>query len=1014
MCKLGLRQTCIVYLIVLIGSVQFCLLQGQSPNFTQFQVDDGLPSSVVYGSFEDRNGFMWFATEFGVSRYDGYQFINYTTDDGLSDNVIFDFFEDSKGRIWFYTYNGIPCYYVDGTIKNYTKHPLLKKSTLREMISTIFEDGDGTVWIGRMVSGILEISPEDSVVMHRVRHTSPKVQSLVSPLGHFGDKDSVQYILTGGSILAYDKEKNSWNTLLSPLPFDFSAPLFSENTDEGLLVGRKADIFHLSMRNGQFHAEKKISVPNLNPTTSIFKTGPDEYYVGTYKGVHRYRFSSNTWDLSILEDYTVTSTCRDREGNYWFTTSSNGVFYTPGIEVAHWAAKDGFSSNEVTTLLQTQESDAIWVGNQDSYVAKFNNGVIQNTKIVYPESMRYTGSLNMIWDQDELVTCAPVGVFCINPKTGKQRQIFMPGSFKSIFRTSKGEILACSSIGLYKINDSLEQIVRAHPGYPNQMGDIIYKKAFSKNMIYSERAYSVMEIGPDAYLIGTSKGLVFSNKGQNRRIFEDHPAMDHTIYSMAMGPDSAVWAATHGGGLACFQGDSLINFSKKNGLSSNLCKVVFVEPSGNVWVGSNLGVSCLYPSEQGGQPYQIINYSTLDGLTSDEVNDLFVKNDTLWLASPKGLSCIPLKVIQHQSPPPLIYLDSLTINKQARPLTSTLELKHNENNLGINFVGISYQSKKDISYSYRLLGAYDTWQTTRNTNVDFLSLSPGTYTFEIYATNFKGIRSSETLQLGITIHQPWWLRWWSLVLGLGLIILFIYLLINRRYKVLQIRNELQLEAARSEQKALRARIAPHFIYNALNSIQSLISENNRIEALNYTSRFSRLMRKIFEHSLENFISLEEEIETLEIYLNLESLRFKDKFTYVIEVDPGLDPSVDSIPSMVLQPIIENSIWHGLMHKPEPGQLKVEFHGKGDILLCVIEDNGIGREAAKVQRSKFIDIKKDSGLEVTKGRLETLAKLEARKQEIKMEIIDLYDADKQSAGTRVEVWLPLKNTEKEKE
>lgn len=1010
--RIGRITTLIVSVLALIGLTHGVVVKGQSPNFTQLKVDDGLPSSVVYGSFEDRNGFIWFATEFGVSRFDGYQFINYTTDDGLSDNVVFDFFEDSQGRIWFYTYNGTPSYYYQGKIYNYSTHPIFRESSRREMISTIFEDIDGTIWIGRMISAILEISTDDSVQIHEIKHPNPKVISLVSPLGNFWDKDSIPYLMTGSNLIEFDRNNHTWKDYNQSLPFDFSAPVFAEQFPGGLLLVRKENMYKIFWEDGKAHIVHLNITPNGMASTSLVKTSEDEYFVGTYKGVYRYRLSTNTWSKPLLETFSVTSTCRDREGNYWFTTLANGILYTPGIEVVHWGQQDGFTSTGVTSLLKEKKSNSIWVGMLDNHMTRFENGAIHRTAITFPDLNRYTGTLNMIWDDDELVLSSSTGISRFNPQTGKQKHLTIPGSLKSVYRNSKGELLACGSIGLYKVTDSLEQIIRGYPGYPSKLGKMIFRDVFEKYMIIEERAYSVLETAPEDYLIGTSLGLIRSTNGVNQRIFKDHPSMQHTIYSMEMGPDSSIWVATHGGGLVCLRGDSILHFSTENGLRSNLCKVVFVEPNGVVWVGSNLGVSCLRPTGSGNHSYHISNFSTLDGLTSDEVNDLFVTKDTLWLASPKGLSCIPLEVFDRNSPPPFIYLDSLTVNNQPRPIGGPLELEHDENNLGINFIGISYQSKKDITYSYRLLGADDSWNVTRNTNVDFLGLSPGDYTLEVFATNFKGIRSAETLQLNIKILQPWWLRWWALALGLGAIILLIYLFINRRYKVLQIRNELQMNAARSEQKALRARIAPHFIYNALNSIQSLISENNRIEALNYTSRFSRLMRKIFEHSLENFISIEEEIETLEIYLKLESLRFKDKFTYKIEVDPELDPSVDMIPSMVLQPILENSIWHGLMHKHEPGQLKVEFHGKGELLLCVIEDNGIGREAAKTFRSKFIDTKRDSGLEVTRGRLETMAKLEAREQEIRMEIIDLYSETKAALGTRVEVWLPLKHIEKE--
>lgn len=1010
--EIGRTRQAIVTLLALIGLVSFGVLKAQNPNFTQFKVDDGLPSSEIYGSFEDRKGFMWFATEYGVSRFDGYEFLNFSTDDGLSDNVVFDFFEDSKDRLWFYTYNGIPSYYKDGEIVNFSTHPSFRNSNHSEMISSIFEDIDGTIWMGKRISGLIEISPEDSLKTHILNHPHPLVNSQVSPLGHFWSPDSVLHIFAGRILLKFNREERQWDLLEPWIPADFSTPIFWSKIPFGLVIARKPDIFKLGWEGNKVKIEQLTSTPNSIPSTCIVRINDDECFVGTYKGMYKYQLSTNSWGPTILEGYSVTSACQDREGNYWFTTLSNGIFYTPGIDVKHWGQSEGFSTNGIKKILHSQTSDDVWVGMMDNNIARFNKGTIQNISINFPDSSRFTGPLELISDNGKILICSASGLTWLDPESKKQKHLVVPGALKSVFRTSKGQILVCGNNGLYSITDSLKRVISSYPTYPFQMGQMIHHKAFANNRICDERVYSVLELGNGELLLGTSKGVIQVKENlKNHRLFDDHPSMQFAVYNMALGHDGSAWVATHGGGIVHLVDDTLVQYDTRNGIKSNLCKTVYIEPSGTVWVGSNQGISSLLPSKESPGTYTISSFSTLDGLTSDEVNDLVVKNDTLWLASPKGLSCIPLKMIDRVSPPPMIYLDSLTVNNQPLTIDRQLEFEPDENNLGIHFIGVSYQSQGNITYSYRLIGADDTWNTTNNNSVDFLGLSPGDYIFEVFATNFKGIRSDQTLQLSFTILQPWYLRWWAIALGLGLTILVIYLFINRRYRVMQIRNDLQMDAALSEQKALRARIAPHFIYNALNSIQSLISDNQRIEALNYTSRFSRLMRKIFEHSLENFISIEEEIETLEIYLKLEHLRFKDKFTYKIEVDPELDPSADAIPSMILQPIIENSIWHGLLHKQQPGHLKVKFQSKGELLQCVIEDNGIGRKAAQAQRSKFVDEKRDSGLEVTKGRLQTLAKLEGKQNEIKMEIIDMYD-EEVATGTRVEVWLPFKHIEQD--
>ncbi|MEM7037784.1 MAG: histidine kinase, partial [Bacteroidota bacterium] len=204
-------------------------------------------------------------------------------------------------------------------------------------------------------------------------------------------------------------------------------------------------------------------------------------------------------------------------------------------------------------------------------------------------------------------------------------------------------------------------------------------------------------------------------------------------------------------------------------------------------------------------------------------------------------------------------------------------------------------------------------------------------------------------------------------------------------------------------KALRAQINPHFIYNSLNSVQLLIADNRRVDALNYTSRFSRLMRRAFEQSVSPMIPLEDELETLRLYLEIEGLRFSGKFDYRIEIDETVNTNQVEIPTMLLQPIVENSIWHGLMHKATPGTLHIRIRDMGKAVHCEIEDDGVGREAAKQHQSGYLKDKSTSGLKVTQQRIENLNRLYNRKLALK--IIDLYNQAGDAAGTKVVLQIP---------
>jgi LytS/YehU family sensor histidine kinase len=210
-----------------------------------------------------------------------------------------------------------------------------------------------------------------------------------------------------------------------------------------------------------------------------------------------------------------------------------------------------------------------------------------------------------------------------------------------------------------------------------------------------------------------------------------------------------------------------------------------------------------------------------------------------------------------------------------------------------------------------------------------------------------------------------------------------------------------------EMKALRAQINPHFLYNCMNSINRMILEKENEMASQYLAKFSKLVRLILENAEKPTVSLQNELAMLEAYINLEGLRFKGKINYTISVDESVDPDATYLPSMVLQPFVENAIWHGLMNKKNgvSGMIKISVKEENEILNCSIEDNGIGREAARELREKSVLKTKSMGMKITEERLKLIAKEGWEKL---VHIIDLKDQLNQALGTRVEITIPLYN------
>ena len=224
-------------------------------------------------------------------------------------------------------------------------------------------------------------------------------------------------------------------------------------------------------------------------------------------------------------------------------------------------------------------------------------------------------------------------------------------------------------------------------------------------------------------------------------------------------------------------------------------------------------------------------------------------------------------------------------------------------------------------------------------------------------------------------------------------------------------NELQIQKLESQKKlsqlemhALRAQMNPHFIFNSLSAINLFILENNRLQASEYLAKFSRLVRLILQNSQEAFIPLERELEALQLYLELESLRFENKFSYKIITDDLVDITVITVPPLIIQPYVENAIWHGLMHKKENGHLDIELYTNDEILFCKITDDGIGRKKAAELKSKSALSYKSMGMSITADRLAMLQQQDQLGTHIV--INDLVLADGSAGGTEVIIKIPF--------
>ncbi len=497
------------------------------------------------------------------------------------------------------------------------------------------------------------------------------------------------------------------------------------------------------------------------------------------------------------------------------------------------------------------------------------------------------------------------------------------------------------------------------------------------------------------------------------------------VRSFAMDHQGYLWMTTDPMGLSRFdyhapEQEAFRNFSIQDGLPSNHASGLVVAADGTLWLSGLNGLASINPltSEIKQWPIEKGAYNYRFHYANMSVN----QSNQILIGTEKGyLQFDPEKLMLNTVPPKVYLTDFVVMDKDQRKISTGLsrqpiELKYNENYFNIEFAVINFAEPERNKVYYQLQGDRSDWQPIGHTNqIYFSKVSPGSYTFRLRAQNGDGVWSENEINIPIVIRPPFWRTTWFFVLMTALFVLILFLAFRYRLQHLlrenQLKNEKQMlqsemerEMATLEMTALRAQMNPHFIFNCLNSINRFIIVNDNDTASEYLTKFSRLIRQVLDNSRSEKISLEREINTLLLYIEMEKLRFVDKFNFDIQVDEKLQCYQTFIQPMMVQPYVENAIWHGLMPLQEGGMLQISFKKVAGQLVVSVEDNGIGRQRSQAMKTMQCMPQRSHGMKVTAERLAMLnKKVNARAEII---VSDLLDKDEKPCGTRVELILPL--------
>lgn len=471
-----------------------------------------------------------------------------------------------------------------------------------------------------------------------------------------------------------------------------------------------------------------------------------------------------------------------------------------------------------------------------------------------------------------------------------------------------------------------------------------------------------------------------------------------------------LWFGTSGGGLCRYNDTTgkFTTYTEKDGLRDNNVNSILEDNAGNLWLGTGQGICRFDP-----RTARFTDFNYPNSPVDNRTTILFGRthDGRLWFSnSNESISTFDPTAFRPNTYVPPIVITRFNLFDWNRPGSDELhkvDLPYDQNFFSFEFSALDYTDPQKNQYAYKLEGVDKDWVYCGTRRVAaYTDVAPGNYIFRVKGSNNEGVWNDKGAFMEVTVHPPWWRTWWAWAAYIVCFALGWYYFERRQQKRLIARERERGKARELEMQALRAQMNPHFIFNCLTSINRFILKNDTHAASDYLTRFSRLIRMVLNHSKLSLIPLEDELEMLRLYLDMEKLRFKEAFDYRIGVADDIDMANIFIPPMLFQPFIENAIWHGLMHKNGPGRLEILLSAHEDILTCVITDNGVGRVMAAAVSSKSAQKQKSMGIDITEQRLSLLNGSEGNGHSFAIE--DLYNEKGSPAGTRVTIHIPITN------
>jgi ligand-binding sensor domain-containing protein len=936
-------------------------LSAQNPLVQHFTILDGLLSNGVYKIIQDSRKFIWLATDAGVAKYDGTRFTYFRIQDGLSTNDIVDITEDSFGRIWFIHSDASLDYYDGNTIHNSKNTPFLDSLKSNDCFYKMAEDKYRNIFFyNNLKREIYLLDPDNHVKKYRLPSMlwpSDIVKGTVEGMSvrylNRNEKDEFLFWTSSG---CFKTRQLSEKPVLVSDAFRFKDIIVSSNKSKYAIV-RKKEILKFGIRRfkGDLDMDKvePLADTGSENISAILEESNGLLWISTYdKGVFCFKDGKIFYHFEIKD---AKSVIQDHENNVWICSEKEGIFkISPYFYQHQQLGKDAFGNAGILAMSRN-DSMGIWCTNgKQAYLLRNNNRYsldFQNAEKSFNQIIQVPGNILIIGETGQI----PYLLKGIRLDNAGKKILFKKkykNAFpiqKIIFNESRKEVSSYNQYGyVFKLqaNDSLTHFKRT-----NIRGKIfnIYYNCQDELIINSKRNF----IHSDGIAIAKKEISFLDNK-----IVSEHLNIDDRNEIFCMNDDS----------LFLLNNKRLYNLSAAFEQPIDLPikhiayddSTLFIATSRNIVVCKN--------------PFNILQNRPLSlnlaNINFNSIHAILLREGKLYVASNDGLTSIPYNMLSETRVlPPIPYFQTVKVNDQMNLVKEKLITFISSQRINITFNSINY-SGSPVIYSYQLEGTDANWTTVKGNDVVLQNLSKGVYNFKLRARKPASPWSEPiafSIKVEATIWQnPFFYLFFALALtGLG------FLIVLRQKNIELRRREMEHQIVLLEQKSLQAMMNPHFIFNSLGSIQNFLLHNKPYEAGIFLSKFARLIRQNFNALNMSMINMEEEVDRLKNYLDIEKLRLGDKFDYVIEIDENVESDDIMIPSMIIQPFVENAVWHGIAGLDEKGLIEIELKLIDEkSLQIIVSDSGIGIDNAgkfSLRSDKHLNL----GMNITRKRLKLL-------------------------------------------